>query len=194
MNVRSAGNLKDIKKSKFLMITDMFLLMRHIDLEMRKQRPMKSYTIYALEKNNIIIRNTFNNYFTDILSLLKLFQRPNRSNIPGIRNLTNFFKPLQKKVNDAKKEIKDEYIKVVKYCSTKIRENIFKHVMVRRTRKEIKKYFSKDINKQGLSFPEVAPPIALGYEFGDKIDNIFHETIDLIKNNFKKLDICLTFI
>ena len=31
--------------------------------------------------------------------------------------------------------------------------------MIRRTRKEIKKYFSKDISKQGLSFPEVAPPI-----------------------------------
>ncbi len=124
-----------------------------------------------------------NNYFTDILSLLKLFQRPNRSNIPGIRNLNNFFKPLQKKVKDASKE---EYIKVVKYCSTKIREGIFKHVMIRRTRNEIKKYFSKDISKQGLSFPEVAPPIAVGYEFSEKIDKIFHETIDLIKNNFSK--------
>ena len=74
--VMSAGNLKDIKKSKFLMITDMFLLMRHTDLEMKKQKPMKSYTIYVGGKKIILLSATpLNNYFTDILSLLKLFQR-----------------------------------------------------------------------------------------------------------------------
>ena len=37
--------------------------------------------------------------------------------------------------------------------------------MVRRTRKEIKEYFSEDLKRQKLSFPEVANPIPISYEF-----------------------------
>jgi hypothetical protein len=47
--------------------------------------------------------------------------------------------------------------------------------MVRRTRTEIKKYFSKDMKEQGLKFPEVKKPEPLFYELNDKEDNIFNK-------------------
>jgi len=57
--------------------------------------------------------------------------------------------------------------------------------MVRRTRREIEKYFSKDIKEQGLKFPEVKKPEPLFYELNDNEDNIFTKTINLIVLQFK---------
>ena len=65
--------------------------------------------------------------------------------------------------------------------------------MVRRTRKEIKE-FSQDIEQQGLTFPEVADPIALPYEFDDDINSMFNETIEIIQDKFLRLDILHTNI
>ena len=57
--------------------------------------------------------------------------------------------------------------------------------MVRRTRTEIEKYFSKDITHQGLKFPEVEKPTPLFYELNEKEDEIFSKTIALIVDKFK---------
>ena len=54
--------------------------------------------------------------------------------------------------------------------------------MVRRTRTEIKKFFSKDIKNQGLHFPEPANPQRIVYKFDKQIDAIFNQTIDLLKS------------
>jgi len=57
--------------------------------------------------------------------------------------------------------------------------------MVRRTRNEIEKYFSRDIKKQQLKFPEVQDPIPLYYQLNETEDKIFNETICLITQKFK---------
>jgi len=56
-----------------------------------------------------------------------------------------------------------------------------KYLIVRRTRKDIKEYFSKDLTKKGLKFPEVRTPQKLYYQFDKKTDLIFNKTIDKIK-------------
>jgi len=58
-------------------------------------------------------------------------------------------------------------------------------LMVRRTRTEIEKYFSRDIKEQGLKFPDVKKPVPLFYELNDKEDDIFNKTVDLIANQFR---------
>ena len=58
-------------------------------------------------------------------------------------------------------------------------------MMVRRTRTEIEKYFSEDITKQGLKFPDVEKPEPLFYELNEKEDEIFNKTIELIAQKFK---------
>jgi superfamily II DNA/RNA helicase len=57
--------------------------------------------------------------------------------------------------------------------------------MVRRTRTEIVKYFSDDIHKQGLRFPNVEKPVPLFYELNEKEDEVFTKTIELIVKKFK---------
>ena len=102
-------------------------------------------------KKVILVSATpLNNKYSDILSQLKLFQRPNRSNIPAVRNLPNFFKSIEKLRKEALEKDIDERKKIIQDLSRQIREKIFKHVMVRRTRKEIKEFFSKDIEHRFL--------------------------------------------
>ena len=57
--------------------------------------------------------------------------------------------------------------------------------MVRRTRTEIAKYFSEDLENQNLKFPEAQKPEPLFYELNNKEDEIFNKTIELIAQKFK---------
>ena len=58
----------------------------------------------------LITATAINNKYADLLSQIKLFQRPNRSNIPTVRNLQNFFKSLENKAKKAKEKGTKEYI------------------------------------------------------------------------------------
>jgi hypothetical protein len=53
--------------------------------------------------------------------------------------------------------------------------------MVRRTRSEITEYFNRDIDEQGLFFPDVEDPRRIIYEFDDEINTTFNSTIELLK-------------
>ena len=82
------------------------------------------------------------------------------------------------------------YIQAIKQSSKKIREHVLKYLMVRRTRLEIEKYFSEDINQQGVHFPEVQDPQPLYYQFNQKENEIFQQTVDLIGKNLKYARYC----
>ena len=53
--------------------------------------------------------------------------------------------------------------------------------MVRRTRKEIIKYYDKDLKSQGLTFPTLNTPEKIVYEFDNQIEVVFNKTLDTIK-------------
>ena len=132
-------------------------------------------------KKVILVSATpINNKFEDLLSLIKLFQPAKQSSIPGICNLEAFFNLQKKKLNGKQKGSK-EYLDTVKAASEVIRTRVLSHLMVRRTRTEIKKYFGKDIENQGLKFPEAADPRRIVYTFDKKIDSVFNKTIELLK-------------
>jgi superfamily II DNA or RNA helicase len=134
----------------------------------------------------LVTATPYNNTPKDILSLLKLFQKAKKSTIPNLPDLELFFSKLEKKLKklDRKKNY-SEYINIVKENSREIRDKVLKYLMVRRTRTEIEKYFSKDIQEQGLRFPQVEKPAPFFYELNEKEDEIFNKTIDLIANQFR---------
>jgi len=133
----------------------------------------------------LVTATPYNNTPKDILSLLKLFQKPRKSDIPNIPDLELFFGDLDKNLRklDRKKDY-EEYMEVTKSNAKEIREKVLKYLMVRRTRTEIKKYFEQDLKNQGLSFPDVEKPRALYYQLNKKEDRIFSKTIELITSNF----------
>jgi superfamily II DNA/RNA helicase len=54
--------------------------------------------------------------------------------------------------------------------------------MVRRTRSEIEKYYSDDLKKQGLKFPEVHEPEPIFYQLDSEEEGAFNKTISFIEN------------
>lgn len=132
-------------------------------------------------KRVILVSATpLNNRLKDILSLLKLFQAPRKSTIPGVPNLETFFNELEQEIK-AFDKADPRYLEAVKQASRKVRERVLSHVMVRRTRTEIQKYFAQDLQQQGLSFPGMAAPQRVVYEFDEPTNTVFDATIDHLK-------------
>ncbi len=134
----------------------------------------------------LVTATPLNNTPKDILSQIKLFQKSRKSTIPNLPDLKSFFSGLEKKIKalDRQKD-RDEYIKTARENARKIRENVLKYLMVRRTRSEIEKYYGEDLKKQGLKFPEVVDPEAVLYELNDEEDGIFNSTIEMAAKRFK---------
>lgn len=134
----------------------------------------------------LVTATPYNNSPSDILSQIKLFQNARRSTIPNLPNLEQFFAGLDKKLKRLDRQ-KDhgEYIRRVKENAREIRDKVLRYLMVRRTRSEISRYFSEDLKKQGLKFPDVEAPVALYYELDDHEDRIFNRTIELATQSFK---------
>jgi len=134
----------------------------------------------------LVTATPYNNSPRDILNQIKLFQNPRKSTIPNLPDLERFFNRLDKKLKKINKQKNyDEYLKTVKENAKEIREKVLKYLMVRRTRSEIEKYFSTDIKKQKLKFPEVEKPVPFYYQLNETEDKIFNETIQLITQKFK---------
>ncbi|MEI6045703.1 MAG: helicase-related protein [Chloroflexota bacterium] len=132
-------------------------------------------------KKVILVSATpLNNKLDDIKTQIKLFQPTKNSDIPGVQNLEAFFKGLQKELDQSEKG-SAEYLDAIKQTSEKVRDKVLKHIMVRRTRTEIKKYFGEDLAKQGLKFPEMADPQRIIYQFDEKTERAFSLTIELLK-------------
>jgi superfamily II DNA/RNA helicase len=133
----------------------------------------------------LVTATPYNNYPKDILSQLKLFQNSKKSNIPNLPNLEKFFSNLEKKLNHLdRKRNYPEYMRTVKENSREIREKVLKYLMIRRTRSEVIKYFTRELEKQKLKFPEVANPEAVFYQLNDQEDKIFTKTIKMIALDF----------
>ena len=88
-------------------------------------------------------------------------------------NLEDFFHTLQNRLNKFANKSDEGYSEAVRDGAELIREKVLKHIMVRRTRTEIKNYFSKDIKERGLFFPEVSNPSSIVYQFNSELNNIF---------------------
>lgn len=141
----------------------------------------------CLNKKVILISATpLNNSFYDFKALITLFQKANDCDIPGIpgRNLDAFFTSKRNYLKETEKlygsKNHPDYINAVKSVSKEVRTKILNHIMVRRTRTDIKNRFEKDMKKQGLSFPEVKPPQRIIYEFDKNTNRIFEQTIEMI--------------
>ena len=148
----------------------------------------KLFRICSGKRVILVSATPLNNKPMDILAQIKLFQNARNSTLPNpkVRDLEQFFKDLNKKFNGKnRQDNKEEYMKIVQENAKEIRENVLQYLMVRRTRKSIEKYYSKDMEKQGLKFPKVQDPVPVYYKFDDKLDLIFEETLDIITKKLK---------
>jgi superfamily II DNA/RNA helicase len=180
-DIRSLGKLDQIRKDgKYYdyVFIDEAHRFRNQDTESFKLLHEICY-----DKKVVLISATpINNYSSDIANQIYLFQSKHNSTIiPGIRNLEGFFTSLNKLLKNHEKGT-EEYKVIFRRNSEKIRNQLLRHIMVRRTRKEIITEYADDLKKQGLSFPSLGKPKKIVYEFDNKINGIFKKTMSDIQH------------
>lgn len=135
------------------------------------------------DKKVILISATpINNYSSDIENQIYLFQpKHSGSSIPNVNNLERFFARLKTDLNKVERGT-EAYKKNLRSNSEKIRDQLLRHIMIRRTRKEIMEFYADDLEKQGLKFPSLGTPHQIIYSFNKNIDDVFKETMRAIKS------------
>lgn len=181
-NVESLGKLdklleEGIDKYKYVFIDE-----AHRFRNQKTENFEKLHTICYGKKVILITATPQNNYSTDIANQIFLFQPKNNSPIiPGNPNLERFFLGLERRLKQQEKGT-DEYRDTLRSNSEEIRDKVLRHVMIRRTRHEVKEVYSDDLLKQGLTFPKLTAPEKIVYSYDKEIEKIFNETINVIKN------------
>ena len=72
--------------------------------------------------------------------------------------------------------------------SEDIRKRIVEPLVIRRTRTDIEKFYTDDMNNQGLSFPKIQRPIAIPYEMSGTLGSLFNETVNIIAPQVSHVD------
>lgn len=159
-----------------------FATTRYRELE----RICKEHSKY--KKKIILISATpLNNKPQDLANQLYLFQSKRKSTIDSFPNLETFFANIDKEYKELIKNDKDNSnatidMSKLKVLSAKVRDNILREVMVRRTRTDIQtiKRYSDDIKEQGLSIPKINEVEELEYLLDDALTQIFYSSVEIL--------------
>ncbi len=182
----SIGRLEDLLDRDVSKYTNVFIDESHRFRTETNQTYEMLAQICRGKRVILVSATPLNNTPFDILSQVKLFQNGKNSTIPNVRNLEAFFARLQKNLNGLdRQQNREEYFRMVQGNAKATREQVLKHLMIRRTRNEIAKYYGDDLTKQGLKFPDVTDPQPLFYKFSKVENDIFNETVKLVTLDFK---------
>lgn len=132
------------------------------------------------KKVMLLSATPLNNRPDDLQNLLLLFQNSQSCTIDGIPNLKGFFSPLIQDYNKLMRERDSRDVtEDVDKIYDKIRNNVIDKVTIRRTRNNILNDpdYKRDIETQGIVFPDILPPSELVYEMGEATRGRFYETL-----------------
>lgn len=141
----------------------------------------------SIKKVILISATPLNNRPEDIRNLVYLFQDSKDSTLE-IGNIQHFFVPLIKKYKELKKESDFNIVQEeIKKISEQVRTKILEPLTIRRTRTDIKQTesYSKDIEEQGVIFPNVVPPKQILYILDDELDTLYDYTLYCLKNELQ---------
>lgn len=160
--------------------TEMYLALQEI-CKMPRSRAAENGD--SRKKVILISATPLNNRPQDIENQLYLFQDRRNSTLENIRNLQEYFKPINEQYKKLAYE-KKLNIKKLKVLFQKLRDDVVEPLVIRRTRTDIEsnKEYLEDLEKQGIKFPKVGDPIALYYELDGKLSELFFDTVSLITN------------
>ena len=165
-----------------------FLTSRYKELERICKEDVK------YKKKVILISATpLNNKPQDIANQLYLFQDKRNSTIDSHPNLETFFAEIDKKyreiisIKENQSDLSEDELKELEQLSKKVRDNILREVMVRRTRTDIQtnEIYKKDLIEQKLNIPKINPVEELEYKLDDDLLKIFDRTISILMEDLK---------
>lgn len=137
---------------------------------------LKSYR----KKVMLLSATPLNNRPEDLRNQLLLFQDSQRCTIDGITNLKQFFTPLEEQYKKLMRERENRDVtKDVDNIYTQIRNKVIDKVTIRRTRTNILNDpdYKRDLERQGIKFPNILPPEVLEYSLNESLTASFIETL-----------------
>ncbi|SHG02660.1 PLD-like domain-containing protein [Mariniphaga anaerophila] len=160
--------------------TEMYLALQEI-CKMPRSRAAENGD--SRKKVILISATPLNNRPQDIENQLYLFQDRRNSTLENIRNLQEYFKPINEQYKKLAYE-KKLNLKKLKALFQKLRDDVVEPLVIRRTRTDIEsnKEYMEDLDIQGIKFPNVGDPIPLYYELDGKLSGLFFDTVSLITN------------
>lgn len=158
--------------------TEMYLALQEI---CKMPRSRKAEDGDTRKKVILISATPLNNRPQDIENQLYLFQDRRNSTLENIRNLQDYFKPLNEQYKKLAAE-KVLNIKKLKSLFQKLRDDVVEPLVIRRTRTDIENNaeYLEDMENQGIVFPKVDDPTSLFYQLDGKLATLFFETVSLI--------------
>lgn len=132
------------------------------------------------KKVMLLSATPLNNRPDDLQNLLLLFQNSQSCTIDGVPNLKRFFSTHISHYKGLMRERHERDVTAeVDEIYEQIRNKVIDKVTVRRTRNNILNDpdYKKDINSQGIIFPNIKPPNALIYTMDPDTSNRFYETL-----------------
>lgn len=132
------------------------------------------------KKVMLLSATPLNNRPEDLLNQLLLFQDAQRATIDGITNLKQFFIPLIAKYKKLMRERDTRDVtNDVDSIYASIRDKVIDKVTIRRTRTNITNDpdYKKDLEAQGIIFPNIFPPKELTYNLSESLSNSFYSTL-----------------
>jgi len=187
-DIISIGKLEQIQDTQNyeLIIIDESHKFKNYDTSRYKELERICKERVKYQKKVILISATpLNNRPMDIANQLYLFQDKRNSTIPSYPNLESFFGEISKQYKEILQEgtkLTFEQKRKLKKLAQKIRDNILREVMVRRTRSDILTHpmYAKDLQKQGLNIPTVEPVKEIEYKMSDSLTKAFDETVTIL--------------
>jgi len=164
----------------------------YIDLQEICKTPRKRPAENGDTRKKVILISAtpLNNRPQDIENQLYLFQDKRNSTLENIRNLQEYFRPLNKQYDDLSKELRkdlseaarNKILTKLKKLFQKLRDEVVEPLVIRRTRTDIEnnEEYLDDLTQQKIKFPKVGDPIPLYYDMNETLSCLFYETVSLI--------------
>ena len=142
------------------------------------------------DKKVILVSATpLNNRPEDIANLVYLFQDSKESTLEE-GNLQRFFREQIDRYRKLKKEQDMKIVsKEIKSIYEKIRIKVVEPLTVRRTRTDLKENeaYKKDLDNQGVIFPDVKPPHKIYYQLDPNLEQLYDKTIQYLSDSAEGL-------
>jgi superfamily II DNA/RNA helicase len=154
----------------------------YVELHEICKRPRKNAGLEGDTKKKVILVSAtpMNNRPQDIENQLYLFQDKRNSTLETVKNLQEYFKP----VNDEYKKLSIEKklnIPKLKSLFGKLRDDIIEPLVIRRTRKDLESgEYQEDLDKQKIKFPILEDPTELYYFLDNNLAKLFADTIEIM--------------
>lgn len=151
-----------------------------LQLICKSPRANKGYVPGQQKKVILVSATPLNNRPDDIYYQIQMFQDARKSTLP-VTNLTSFFGPLMEQYKSLKRYDTLDVNKLREIYG-KIRKEVIEPITIRRTRTDLYKNddYKKDLDDQGIKFPIVDPPKKVEYIMDDKLNSLFHKTVEYL--------------